>query len=484
MNFSDFRAGQYVSFERSFGDGDFERFRVFSWDANPLHADHDYARASEIGERIVPLALAVSPFSAIAGMAVPGRPSLILSQSYDAHRPVRFDRTLTFSAKIEAILPSQRSIRLALRVFDGTERLIAGQMDVQARVETWDELPNVPTSLRVQPPDRTALVTGADGAVGSASATRLERAGWRVIRHSRRGTGEMTVRANFCEEADLRRFEDAVRTLRPSLVVHCASARVDGGTDALVATNFTALRAVARAALPGMCARQTGLFVAVGSIAQIVSPLSMVDYAAAKAQSGWYLRHLRQVHGADGIQAVELLCDKVDTAFSEGIEASTSIPLDPEEVADAIVALVASSARDLSSSYRLDSDGIRALVLEPGHDVPVERPIHHGTSDPISSARRAAGSDTIEAKLRTVFDKHLPASTALTRENVTVHRIPDWDSLKQIILALEVENVFGIALGSSAISSLSSFDAFHAAISSALASATVARGPDLPGDTP
>ncbi|BCQ47851.1 hypothetical protein ERHA55_53780 (plasmid) [Erwinia rhapontici] len=72
MKFSQFSVGQYVSFDKTFSLTDYEKFRDFSADSNPLHWNRDFALASGSAQPILPLGLATSPFSAIAGMAFPG----------------------------------------------------------------------------------------------------------------------------------------------------------------------------------------------------------------------------------------------------------------------------------------------------------------------------------------------------------------------------------------------------------------------------
>lgn len=469
MNFSDFSLGQYVSFVRRFDHEDYGRFLALSEDANPLHSDESYARGSEYGERIVPLAMAVSPFSAIAGMALPGVPSVILSQDYVARLPVFFDRDLVYSARIENLSPSQRTIGLSLRVFDGSEKLVEGRITVKARCAEWKVSENVPGKYTVHDPDRTALVTGATGAIGQHCATRLENAGWRVIRHGRRGSDEEILVADFNDPASCADFVEKLEAIRPALVVHCASAGVTDGLSDLIASNFEALSTISSTVLPGMCARQSGRFIVVGSVVQRQSTPDLYAYGAAKVQAGWLLGQIQQRFRSDGIEIAEVLCDKVETEFSEGLSSVGGIVLDPEEVAEHLVYLAERPFSEMSGTYLLTGAGLQDIQSKPGQAaVSDDKPTSAVPPPAGLVAHDAAKDNQIYSKLKTIFDLHLPSSRKLSIENLTMQDIPGWDSLKQIVLALEVEKAFGVSLASAEISGLTTFQDFYSSIQSAL----------------
>lgn len=463
MMFSDFRLGQVVTFKRVFDQTDFDAFRALSGDANLLHAEGAFAEASEFGGPIVPLALAVAPFSAIAGMALPGLPSLILSQSTHACAPMPYGRPITYTAAIRHIMPEARTLQLDLRAYDGARRLIEGRMDVRARLDRWERPADTPAYFDVKTPARTAFVTGADGAIGTLCAARLERAGWSVTRHGRGRSRSGTVQADFRTAEGRAHLAAILGDLRPSLIVHCASAGIHDAMDALVDTNFAALKLMMQAVLPSMCAVQAGRIVHIGSIAEIDARPDMVDYAAAKAQAAWYLARVNRTFRLDGIAATTLMCDKVDTPFSSGLPAATGIALDPEEVAEHVVALAQAPIDTIADAYLLDSEGLRPRNPPRQSATRASRQENADASPPVV-APSALDGDDIDGRLRAILEHHLPQCKGVAEDDLTMSKISGWDSLKQIILALDVEKTFDVNLQTANISRLTSFAALKAEI--------------------
>lgn len=109
MKFSQFAVGQSVAFTRAFSSEDYEKFRAVSADNDPLHWDVDYAREAGFSQPVLPPGLSISPFSAIAGKALPDIPSLMLSSSWNAHSHADYDQNLTWSARVSHILTEKKA---------------------------------------------------------------------------------------------------------------------------------------------------------------------------------------------------------------------------------------------------------------------------------------------------------------------------------------------------------------------------------------
>ncbi|NTG16466.1 SDR family NAD(P)-dependent oxidoreductase [Agrobacterium rhizogenes] len=465
MRFSQFELGQYVSLKRVFSSRDYESFKDLSWDSNPLHWNAAFSNSSEFSQPIVPLALAVSPFSAIAGLSFPGIPSLILTTTYEAHKHVCYDRSLTYSARIAHIVPEKKVLQLDLRVFDGSERLIAGRMTVQARFGEWEIPLDQAPDFEVKQPGKIAFVTGGDGTIGAACASQLERIGWTVVRHSRRRCTPGFIAAELAHADERQALANAIAEIQPSLIVHCASAGVQAPLNELIQTNYQTLKLVTEAALPHMCEMQHGRIINVGSITQLNAPPELTDYAGAKEMAYWYLSQIDRRYRNSGINAVTLLCDQTHSAFSHGLQSLTGVPLEPEEVAESIADIAERRDCPISPKYVLTSMGLVAYENDLAPSVSQSKAIV--TESPTSVLIAKDLPSDIRERLRSLINQILPDSIGMPDSQLRIDSVAGWDSMTQISLALEVEQQFGIALTSAAISELISFDALHRAVGAA-----------------
>ncbi|SVD93610.1 uncharacterized protein METZ01_LOCUS446464, partial [marine metagenome] len=98
-DYEDFNIGEIYVFKKTFSQRDFEKFSSLSGDTNPLHHDERYVENTRYKKTIVPLHLAASPLSTIAGVVFPGNRSLYLGHELKALKPIPYDVELTYSAK-------------------------------------------------------------------------------------------------------------------------------------------------------------------------------------------------------------------------------------------------------------------------------------------------------------------------------------------------------------------------------------------------
>lgn len=86
--------------------------------------------------------------------------------------------------------------------------------------------------------NKTAVVTGASGGIGAATAMLLEQAGASVIRHAYRTAGDGFFNADFGSPADVDRFLNAVWQRSPKIDIWVNAAGVDLMSPAMKALPF------------------------------------------------------------------------------------------------------------------------------------------------------------------------------------------------------------------------------------------------------
>jgi len=86
--------------------------------------------------------------------------------------------------------------------------------------------------------NRTAVITGASGGIGAATAAVLERAGAAVIRHANRTQGNEYLHADFSRPGEADRFVDAVFRRSPKIDIWVNAAGVDLMTPEMKQLSF------------------------------------------------------------------------------------------------------------------------------------------------------------------------------------------------------------------------------------------------------
>ncbi|NBB12257.1 SDR family oxidoreductase [Pseudomonas sp. SLFW] len=256
---------------------------------------------------------------------------------------------------------------------------------------------------------RVALITGASGGIGLATATLLSEEGVRLVLSDidqdklEKACAGLGTECVFVA-ADLTRQDEVEKVIKAGeakfgqvdIVVHTAGVTGAKGDplelsddDYLEAWNtdfFSAVR-VARATIPAMRSRKWGRFVCITSENSVQPYWEEAVYNTAKAALGAFIKNLSYKEAADGV-----LCNTVAPAFIEtgmtdgmmkkraeemGVSFDEAIKsfLDeerpgivqkrrgkPEEVASAIALLVSDRASFINgSNLRVDGGSVQAI---------------------------------------------------------------------------------------------------------------------------
>ena len=451
--FVSFSKGDYVAFTRRFGVADFRAFEQISGDSNPLHHDAAYAAETRFKAPIVPVFLAASPLSAIAGTMLPGHRSLILSSSLRAIAPVPYDVDITYSAKVVSTLDAGLTLALRAIAFKDDQVLIDADMLVQVRDDVdASRAPSQDASVTIRRRAiKRALVTGASGGIGGAVVRALARAGWSLVLQQRGKGSDALVRD--CKDlgadvetivADLEKPKDVAELCEKlggrddiGAVVHAASPPLDAPLSSLNAVNHAALRSIAEALIPSMLKAQDGHILFIGSSAVQHNTRGWDDYIAAKTAASHWTLVLNDRYGRFGIAGTVVAPGYVRTAYSDGRRPADAETLLPEEVAERVAACLAGEEGAGQyvwlepDSVRFGAFGFRSVTAS--RDA-AATPTAASRADkaPIAAVSDAAALDDL---VRAFFG----APPGADLGEAGIDRYPGWDSLRHFELMLYLE---------------------------------------------
>jgi short-subunit dehydrogenase/acyl dehydratase/acyl carrier protein len=466
-----FNVGDTVIFERTFNQKDYLLFKDLSLDSNPLHELGKYAEQSTYGQPIVPLHVTLAPLSYIAGMNIPGEPSLYLGHTVRALKPVYFGQTLRYSAKIERILIDSKTFVIQVLALCETEVVLEAELTVQARHDEWQLGPVL--ELHKRKKLGTALITGASGEIGSAIALKLAKQGWSLLLQDRGNIGKREsltsllkatgvdfhfISADLAEESGRKNLQKEITLFvnEIELVIHTASPSIDTEIEPLVGVNFTALKGIVEQCLIGMLSKQNGLFINIGSTAIILNIPKWENYAAAKVMSCHFMQSIDSRYSRYGIRGITIMPGFVSTKYSQEYRGKSNA-LIPEELAEFIIETLSSSPRKsilIIETNRKDIGEFsfitdKNLLVTKLHESEknIELPFEH-------EVIREKTSEALAEIVRKIL--RLPSQTTIEGGGLGI--TSGWDSLSQIEIIITAEKYFGIQFNTSDISDLYTFD--------------------------
>ncbi len=130
--YAEIAVGQKESFSASITDEMIEGFGRITGDANPLHTDDAFARASGGYRGKVAYGMLTASFlSALAGMYLPGEHSVIHEVSVKFPAPVYAGETVTFTGEVVRKDDTYHVIELKIAaVNSGGKKVLRGKMNI------------------------------------------------------------------------------------------------------------------------------------------------------------------------------------------------------------------------------------------------------------------------------------------------------------------------------------------------------------------
>lgn len=477
-DFAQFAVGDYTHFQKTFTLDEFESFSSISGDSNELHYNGDVAASSEFGRPIVPLHLTIAPLSRVAGMCFPGPPSLYLSHSVKAIKPVFYNEELTYSARITAINQTHRVLSISVLAWRENEVVLTAEMQVQARTATWSEPDAIPRHTSHDQP--TAVITGASGAIGAALARNLARQGYRLLLHGNGNQSALETLSSKCKafgvetrsflgpldnEQSAREFAEwSVSDWSPDLVIHAACPPLHSDINTLVAVNYTALRVLMDKITPCFLKRQSGNLVLVSSTAVKTNPTGWEDYVAAKTMATSLVSGFHQRHSQYGLHGTVIAPGYVKSPFSDGLFTENVPAMLPEEVAEGVSKCLLGPLAG-KTYYEIGVGGIQAgqYEFQPASASPSvdasEQPKPVPATQDLASV--SPSSTDISLKLRQLFMRFFNTSSEDEVTHASLGVTATWDSLRHIELLLLLENEFSTNFTSDEISQTQDFRSIH-----------------------
>jgi 3-oxoacyl-[acyl-carrier protein] reductase len=317
-SFAEIAVGDVAEVRHVITEQDIERFVALTGDDNRLHVDSQFARTTPFKTRVVHGMLGASFISTAIGTKLPGDGALWYSQNLEFLSPVRVGDELTVRVEVLKKIEQTQSIELKTEIFNQHgQKVTAGT----AGVRILDTAPPAEAAVKPSIPN-VAVVLGATGGIGAATALKLASKGFDLVLHYFRNSDRANDLRNritglgrraVCVQGDLA-DDAAVREVVETAVarfggvgaaVNCAADRI-GSADLMkvdwshveqhlkiqVRANLALLQAV----VPSMKAQGGGRIV------------FLTTQAIEAPNAGWlpYITAKSALHGMARAAAVEL----------------------------------------------------------------------------------------------------------------------------------------------------------------------------------
>lgn len=382
------RVGLSAQFEREITEKDVVEFARNSGDQNPLHVDTEYARSTNLAARVVHGAYQVALASAMAGMYLPGKNSLLVSCNAQFNRPLYFPCRVAVQGEIIAWDPGGRRGDLRVIIVELPSGIASSHIHLgftcheAAHAEVRPVLKEVWPSRAAE--TKTVLITGASGGIGSYLVRELAGDYSLLALVNRHNLSQdlaahpqvLQLRADLSERESLRQIEEKILGERLFAIIHAAWPGVPRG--GLLAVPYQAIeqqlafavfRTIELGRILANSAESDGArFVIIGSVAGTHKPsLNTAAYSLAKAALDQTIKLLAPELALKRI-TVNAICPSfvpvginLQTTEREKLVAKAAVPLgrlcDPSDVLGAVRYLFSNDSSFVTGQSILLSGG-------------------------------------------------------------------------------------------------------------------------------
>jgi 3-oxoacyl-[acyl-carrier protein] reductase len=160
---------------------DIEKFIDLTGDDNKLHYDAEYAEKTSFKKPVAHGMLGASFISTIIGTKLPGDGALWFTQTLEFILPVRIGDELTIKAEVTKKIDKMKAIELITEIFNQDKQKVTTGVAQVKIVE--QEIPIIDQNEPEKKKKKIALIIGATGGIGLATARSLAKDGYQVGIH-------------------------------------------------------------------------------------------------------------------------------------------------------------------------------------------------------------------------------------------------------------------------------------------------------------
>jgi 3-oxoacyl-[acyl-carrier protein] reductase len=240
-NFETIKIGEKAEIIHTISGKDIQDFVELTGDDNKLHVDPSFAAKTVMKKPVAHGMLSASFISTIIGTKLPGDGALWFAQNLEFLLPVRIGDTITVKAEVIRKIERDKIIELQTDIFNQHKQKITTG---SAKVKIIEPIDTDEQEKRVaQPTEKTALIIGSTGGIGSAIAVELANQGFDIALHyflnenkalEIKAVIQSLNRKSTIYKADIRK-EDQVKVMVESVIrnfktidvlVNCATIKV------------------------------------------------------------------------------------------------------------------------------------------------------------------------------------------------------------------------------------------------------------------
>jgi 3-oxoacyl-[acyl-carrier protein] reductase len=170
--------GDTAEIRHTITSADVQKFVDLSGDNNRLHVDKEFAGKTSFKKPVVHGMVGASFISTIIGTKIPGDGALWYAQALDFLLPIRVGDKLTIVAKVVKKIDRQNSIELQTDIFNQYKQKVTTGIAKVKIIE--DKLQIEDSSIDNE---KTVLIVGSTGGIGSQTARSLAKDGYNLILH-------------------------------------------------------------------------------------------------------------------------------------------------------------------------------------------------------------------------------------------------------------------------------------------------------------
>lgn len=381
MRYEDINIGDKATLNHKITERDIEKFVDLTGDDNKLHIDKEYASRTQFKKPVVHGMLGASFISTIIGTKLPGDGALWFSQTLEFLLPVRVGDNITVNAVVTKKIDRESIIELDVEIVNQNRQTVTRG---QSKVKVIPQLNEPENSVSDKPTVRIALVVGATGGIGEATAMKLAEQGCDVALHYNGNKAKaeklaqqvisLGQRAVVCQADILNKeqiqamVESVTRKLgRVDILVNCAASSIPPikagemqWNDILhqLEINIKANLNLVQSVIPQMIERKYGKIVTIGTVYSNKPNPDLLHYVTAKSALEGFNKSLALELAPRGINvnmvSPSVISTELTADIPEKIKLMTAAQTPmrrlalPKDVAEAISYLVSDGASFLA----------------------------------------------------------------------------------------------------------------------------------------